>query len=299
MKMGFKSGFVTIIGRPNVGKSTLLNKLVGEKIAIMSDKPQTTRNSIKAIVTGEDYQIIFIDTPGIHKPKHKLGEYMVKTAAGTIGEVDAVIFVVDAEDKETGAGDTFILEKLKDINIPVLLVLNKIDKIEKADVLKVIGRLKDLYNFSSIIPVSALQGDGTNIIPDELKKFLPEGPEFFPEDMITDQPERVIVAEIIREKALHLLKEEVPHGIAVEVLSMKDRGEKEIVDIQAVVYCEKESHKPIVIGSKGSMLKEIGRRARFDIESFLASKVFLELWVKVKKDWKDNENMLKTLFNDY
>jgi len=282
-----------------VGKSTLLNKLAGEKIAIMSDKPQTTRNSIKAIVTGVDYQIVFIDTPGIHKPKHKLGEYMVKSATGSIGDVDAVVFMVDASDKSTGGGDQFILEKLRDVKIPVFLVLNKIDTIKKEELFKVINRMKDLYNFSSIIPVSAMQGDGTDIIMEELKKIIPDGPRFFPEDMITDQPERIIVAEIIREKALHLLQEEVPHGIAVEIISMKERGDKDIVDIQANIYCEKESHKPIVIGSKGSMLKEIGKRSRFDIESFLASKVFLELWVKVKKDWKDNENMLKTLFRDY
>lgn len=297
--MSFKSGFITIIGRPNVGKSTLLNKLAGEKIAIMSDKPQTTRNSIKAIVTGKDYQLVFIDTPGIHKPKHKLGEYMVKSAAGTVGDVDAVIFVVDAGDKDTGGGDQFILEKLRDIKIPVLLVLNKIDTIKKEELFSVISRMKDLYKFHSIIPISAIQGDGTDIIIEELKKLIPEGPKFFPEDMITDQPERIIVAEIIREKALYLLQEEVPHGIAVEVISMKERGDKDIVDIKANIYCDKESHKPIVIGSKGLMLKEIGKRARFDIEDFLASKVFLELWVKVKKDWKDNENMLKTLFSDY
>jgi len=297
--MGYKSGFVTIIGRPNVGKSTLLNKLAGEKIAIMSDKPQTTRNSIKAIVTAKDYQIVFIDTPGIHKPKNKLGEYMVKSATGSIGDVDAVIFVVDASDKATGGGDQFILEKLRDIKVPVLLVLNKIDTIKKEELFAVISRMKDLYKFYSVIPVSAMQGDGTDIVVEELRKIIPDGPKFFPEDMITDQPERIIVAEIIREKALHLLQEEVPHGIAVEVVSMKERGDKDIVDIQANIYCEKESHKPIVIGSKGLMLKEIGKRARFDIESFLASKVFLELWVKVKKDWKDNENMLKTLLGDY
>jgi len=297
--MSFKSGFVSIIGRPNVGKSTLLNKLAGEKIAIMSDKPQTTRNAIKAIVTGNDYQLVFIDTPGIHKPKHKLGEYMVKSATGSVGEVDAVIFIVDASDKSTGGGDQFILEKLRNIKIPVLLILNKIDTIKKEELFKVISRMKDLYKFDSIIPVSAIQGDGLEIITEELRKIIPEGPKFFPEDMITDQPERVIVAEIIREKALHLLQEEVPHGIAVEVISMKERLDKDIVDIQANIYCDKESHKPIVIGSKGLMLKEIGKRARLDIEDFLASKVFLELWVKVKKDWKDNESMLKTLFNDY
>lgn len=297
--MKFKSGFVTILGRPNVGKSTLVNKLAGEKIAIMSDKPQTTRNAIKCILTGKDYQIIFIDTPGIHKPKHKLGQYMVKSATGTIGEVDAVLFVVEADDKEIGAGDRFILEQLKNSRIPVILVINKIDTVKKEEILPIINRFKDAFEFNSVIPVSALQGDGIDIIIEEIKGILPEGPKFFPDEMITDQPERVIAAEIIREKALHLLQDEVPHSIAVEVTSMKERDGRDMVDIQAVIYCEKDSHKPIIIGKKGSMLKEIGRLARFDIEAFLSSKVFLELWVKVKKDWKDNDLVLKTLFNDF
>ncbi len=297
--MKFKSGFVTILGRPNVGKSTLVNKLAGEKIAIMSDKPQTTRNAIKCILTGKDYQIIFIDTPGIHKPKHKLGQYMVKSATGTIGEVDAVLFVVEAGDKEIGAGDKFILEQLKNSRIPVILVINKIDTVKKEEILPIINRFKDVFGFYSVIPVSALQGDGIDIVIEEIKGILTEGPKFFPEEMITDQPERVIVAEIIREKALHLLEEEVPHGVAVEVTSMKERDGRDMMDIQAVIYCEKDSHKPIIIGKKGSMLKEIGRLARFDIEAFLSSKVFLELWVKVKKDWKDNDLVLKTLFNNF
>ena len=298
-KSKFKSGFISIIGRPNVGKSTLVNKLAGEKIAIMSDKPQTTRNAIKCILTGDDYQIIFIDTPGIHKPKHKLGNYMVKSATGTIGEVDAILFVVEADDKEIGGGDNYILEQLKDVKIPVILIINKIDKIKKEEVLSTINRFKGIYNFKTVIPISALQGDGIEIIIDEIKKMLPEGPKYFPEDYITDQPEKIIVAEIIREKILNLLQDEVPHGTAVEVDSMKERNGKEIIDIKANIFCEKDSHKPIVIGKGGSMLKEIGKRARIDIEVFLDSKVFLELWVKVKKDWKDNENMLRSLFQDY
>lgn len=297
--MGFKSGFAAILGRPNVGKSTLLNKLAGEKIAIMSDKPQTTRNTIKCVLTGEDYQIIFIDTPGIHKPKHKLGNYMVKSATGTIGDVDALLFVVEADDKETGAGDNYIIEQLRSSKIPVILVINKIDKVKKEEILGVINRFKKLYDFHSVIPISALQGDGVGIIIDEIKKLLPDGPKYFPDDTITDQPEKVIVADIIREKILNMLEEEVPHGTAVEVMSMKERVGKELVDIQATIYCEKDSHKPILIGKNGSMLKEIGKHARIDIENFLASKVFLELWVKVKKDWKDNEMMLRTLFQDY
>lgn len=298
-RMKFKSGFVTILGRPNVGKSTLVNKLAGEKIAIMSDRPQTTRNAIKCILTGEDYQIIFIDTPGIHKPKHKLGEYMVKSATGTIGEVDAALLVVESMDREIGAGDRFILEQLRSAKIPVILLINKIDAVKKEEILPIIDRFKNSFQFKSVIPISALQGDGVDIIVNEIKEILPEGPKLFPDDMITDQPERVIVAEIIREKTLHLLQDEIPHGIAVEVISMKERQERDLVDIQAVIYCEKDSHKPIVIGKKGSMLKEIGRLARFDIEAFLSSKVFLELWVKVKKNWKDDELVLKSIFMDY
>ena len=297
--MKFKSGFVTILGRPNVGKSTLVNKLSGEKIAIMSDKPQTTRNAIKCILTGKDYQIIFIDTPGIHKPKHKLGQYMVKSATRTLGEVDAAIFVVEADDKEIGAGDRFILEHLKKSKIPILLLINKIDIVRKEEILPIINRFKQVFDFYTVIPVSALQGDGIDILVNEIKNIIPEGPKFFPDDMITDQPERVIVAEMIREKALHLLEDEVPHSIAVEVTSMKERDGKDLTDIQATIYCEREAHKPIIIGKKGAMLKEIGRLARLDIEAFLANKIFLELWVKVKKDWKDNDSALKTFFSDY
>ncbi len=297
--MAFKSGFAAIIGRPNVGKSTLVNKLVGEKIVIASDRPQTTRNVIRCIVNGNDYQIIFIDTPGIHKPRHRLDQYMVKSAAGTIGEVDAVLFVVEAGENHIGPGDQYILEQLKNSKVPVILLINKIDTVKKEDILPLIEKYKGSFSYHSVIPISALQGDGMDIIIDELKKIIPEGPKLFPDDMITDQPERVIAAEIIREKALHLLQDEVPHGIAVEVTSMKEREGRDIAEIQATIYCEKESHKPIVIGSKGAMLKEIGRRARLDIEAFLASKVFLELWVKVRKNWKDNDLILKSLYSDY
>lgn len=297
--MSFKSGFATILGRPNVGKSTLINKLAGQKIAIMSDKPQTTRNTIKCILTGEDYQIVFIDTPGIHKPKHKLGNYMVKAATGTIGEVDAVLFLVEADDKGIGSGDTYILEQLKNSEIPVILVINKIDKIKKEEIFLVIDRFKKCFDFHAVIPISAIQGDGVEIVVEEIKKLVPEGPKFFPEDMVTDQIEKTMVADIIREKILNLLEEEVPHGSAVEIISMKEREGKDLIDIQAVIYCEKDSHKPIIIGAKGSMLKEIGKLARLDIEDLLDSRVFLELWVKVKKDWKDNDTVLKTLFKDY
>lgn len=297
--MGFKSGFVSILGRPNVGKSTLLNRLLQEKIAIISNKPQTTRTAIKGILNGEDYQIIFIDTPGIHKPRHKLGEYMVKSATDTIDEVDAVLFVVEATDNEIGTGDRFILEQLKDAKVPVILLINKIDIIKKHELLPLIDKFRNNFDFHAIIPISALQGDGIDRVIEEIKNILPEGPKLFPDEMITDQPERFIVAEIIREKALELLEDEVPHGIAVEVVSMKEKEERDLVVIQAVIYCEKESHKPIIIGRQGSMLKEIGRLARFDIEAFLRKKVFLELWVKVKKGWKDSDTMLSTLFRDF
>ncbi|MCX7746716.1 MAG: GTPase Era [Clostridia bacterium] len=293
--MAFSSGFVTIIGRPNVGKSTLMNLLVGEKIAIMSDKPQTTRNAIKTVITTEDCQIIFIDTPGIHKPKTKLGEYMVHVAQDTLNEVDAVLFLVEATDSKPGAGDLYIIEQLKKTNTPVFLLINKIDLIGKEQILQIIGNYKELLEFHSIIPVSALKGEGKDIIVKEIKKVLPEGPKYFPDDMLTDQPERVIVAELIREKILQLLSDEVPHGIGVEVLSFKDRENKNIIDIGATIYCERDSHKGILIGKEGKMLKRIGSLSRVEIERLLGQKVFLELWVKVKEGWRNSENMLKTL----
>lgn len=293
--MSFKSGFVTIIGRPNVGKSTLLNQLTGEKIAIMSDKPQTTRNSIKTILTKSDIQVIFIDTPGIHKPKNKLGEYMVNIAEGTFSEVDVVLFLIEATDIKPGIGDLHIIEQLKGLKTPVFLIINKIDLIKKEQLLSVISSYKDLTDFRAIIPVSALNNQGVNLIFNEIKNILPEGPKYFPDDMLTDQPEKNIVAELIREKVLHLLTDEVPHGVGVEVISFKDRENKDIVDIQANIYCEKESHKGIIIGKEGKMLKKIGSLSRVEIENLLGTKVFLELWVKVKPDWRNSDAMLKTL----
>lgn len=293
--MPFKSGFVTIVGRPNVGKSTLLNKLAGEKIAIVSDKPQTTRNTIKTVITREDCQIIFIDTPGIHKPRTKLGEYMVNLAEGTLSEVDVVLFIAEATDIQPGAGDLYIMEQLSKLKTPVFLIINKVDLVKKEQILAVIANFKEKMNFQSIIPISALNDEGTGIIIKEIKGILPEGPKYFPEDMFTDQPEKIIVAELIREKILHLLSEEVPHGVGVEVISFKERENNGLIDIQANIYCEKDSHKGIVIGKQGSMLKKIGSLSREEIESLLGTKVFLELWVKVKPDWRNNNSMLKNL----
>lgn len=293
--MAFKSGFVTIIGRPNVGKSTLLNKLSGEKIAIMSDKPQTTRNTIKTIVTTEDSQIIFIDTPGIHKPRTKLGEYMVNVAEETLRDVDIVLFLVEATDSKPGAGDTFIIDQLKNRKNSIFLIINKIDLVKKDQLLPTISAYKEAMNFDEVIPVSALNDEGVDRIINEIKARLPEGPKYFPDDMITDQPEKIIAAEMIREKILHLISEEIPHGVGVEVISFKERENKDIIDIQATIYCEKDTHKGIIIGKEGKMLKRIGSLSREDIEKMLGTKVFLELWVKVKPDWRNSDNMLKTL----
>lgn len=293
--MSFKSGFVTIIGRPNVGKSTLLNRLAGEKIAITSSKPQTTRNTIKTVVTNEECQIVFIDTPGLHKPKTKLGEYMVNVAHETLNEVDAILFLIEASDIQPGTGDLIIIDQLKELKTPVILVINKIDTVKKEQILSVINNYKDRMEFKAIIPVSALENKGIDIITGEIKKLLPEGPKYFPEDMLTDQPEKSIVAELIREKILKMVSDEVPHGIGVEVISFKEREKSNIIDIQATIYCEKETHKGILIGKQGIMLKKIGSTSREEIERLLGSKVFLELWVKVKPDWRNNENMLKTL----
>lgn len=293
--MAFKSGFVTVVGRPNVGKSTLINMITGEKVAIISDKPQTTRNAIKSIVTGDHSQIIFIDTPGIHKPKTKLGEYMVNMATGTLNEVDIVLFMVEATDTLPGAGDRHIIKQLKEINTPVILIINKIDLVKKENILTLISNYEKLMEFEAFIPISALMGDGTEEIFKEIERLLPEGPKYFPDDMVTDQPERIIAAEMIREKALQLLKEEIPHGIGVEINSFKRRENKDIIDIQANIYCEKESHKGIVIGRGGHMLKKIGTLSREDMENLLESKVFIQLWVKVKPDWRNSSAMLKLL----
>jgi len=293
--MAFKSGFISIVGRPNVGKSTLLNRLAGEKISIISSKPQTTRNTIKAIINSEDSQLIFIDTPGIHKPKTKLGEYMVNLAENTLNEVDIVLFIVEATDEEPGVGDNYIIEQLANINTPVFLIINKIDLIKKELLLARISKFSSKMNFSAVIPVSAINGEGTDIVLAEIKKLLPEGPRYFPEDILTDQPEKMIVAELIREKILELVFDEVPHGTGVEVISFKEREGKNLIDIEANIYCEKETHKSILIGKEGRMLKKIGSLARVEIENLLATKVFLQLWVKVKPDWRNSENMLKQL----
>ncbi|RCX13845.1 GTP-binding protein Era [Anaerobacterium chartisolvens] len=291
----FKSGFVSIVGRPNVGKSTLLNKLAGEKIAIISNKPQTTRNAIKTVVTDESSQMIFIDTPGIHKPKNKLGEYMVDVAQGTLNEVDVVLFLVEASDGSPGAGDIYIMDRLKDVKTPVFLIVNKIDLVKREQLLKVMDNYSKQMEFKAIVPVSALNNEGVEILLNEIKKIMPEGPQYFPEDMLTDQPEKVIIAEMIREKILRLLKDEVPHGIGVEVISFKERTGRDIIDIQANIYCERETHKGIIIGKEGKMLKKIGTLSRVDGEKLLGSKIFMELWVKVKPDWRNSSSMLKSL----
>ncbi|WP_416195908.1 GTPase Era [Selenomonas sp.] len=286
-----KSGFIAVIGRPNVGKSTLINSLIGQKIAIMSDKPQTTRNRILCILTRPEAQIVFLDTPGIHKPKHKLGEYMVKAAEGTLKEVDAIFFVVDATEK-MGPGEYYILERLQATAKPVILVVNKLDLIEKEQVLPIISHYTDKYPFVGVVPVSAKEETNLDALIEEVEKYLPEGPQYYPEDMVTDQPERLIVAELVREKALQLTRDEVPHAIAVDVDEMKARDNGDTY-IRVTIYVERDSQKGILIGAKGSMLKEIGRLARVDIEMLLGTRVFLDLWVKVKKDWRDRDSVLR------
>ncbi len=293
--MAFKSGFVTIIGRPNVGKSTLLNRLTGEKVAITSSKPQTTRNAIRAIITRDDFQIVFIDTPGIHKPKTKLGDFMVNTALGTLEEVDVILFMVEAMDIEPKAGDMYIMDLLKKVRTPVFLIINKIDLVPKDQLLVSMKTYGEMLDFKTIIPISALNDDGVSIIVDEIVKLLPEGPKYFPDDMVTDQPERFLAAELIREKMLEFLKEEIPHGIGVEVVSYKQRPNRELYDIEANIYCEKESHKAIVIGKSGIMLKKIGTAARQEMENLMGYRINLQLWVKVKPDWRNSESMLRML----
>jgi len=294
MTQAFQSGFIAIIGRPNVGKSTLLNKLTGEKIAIVSNKPQTTRNKIMGILTSTDYQMVFLDTPGLHKPTNKLGEFMVKETYTALKEVDLVLFMVDGY-AGIGSGDQLIMSQLKDINTPIVLLVNKIDRVSKDNILKQLSLLNAFTQVAEIIPISAFTGEGLETLIKIMSSYLQPGPKYFPDDMMTDQPERVIVAEFIREKALELLEDEIPHGIGVEIMSMHMREEKQIIDIQAVIYCEKNSHKGIIIGKQGKMLKEIGIRARIDIEEILGSKVYLELWVKVKDDWRNSKGVLRTL----
>lgn len=288
----YKSGFVTIIGRPNVGKSTLLNFIIGEKVSIISDKPQTTRNKIQCVYTQNDFQIVFIDTPGIHKPKNKLDEYMMSASKSTLNEVDVVTFIVD-NSKKIGPLDENIIVQLKGVRTPKILVINKIDKLSKEDIAEIMDTYRRLNMFDDIIPVSAMNGTNVSLYIDVLKKMMPEGPQYFPEDMITDQPERFIIAEIIREKALNYLEEEVPHGVFVAIDMINTRDDKDIIDVHATIYCEKESHKGIIIGKNGRKLKGIGKSARIDIENLLGSQVNLQLWVKVEKNWRDKENKVK------
>lgn len=294
----FKSGFISIVGRPNVGKSTLMNNVVGEKIAIMSDKPQTTRNTIQAVYTDEECQIVFLDTPGIHKPKNKLGEFMVKSATDAFKNVDLVLFVVD-DSKKIGPGDRKIIEDLRGIKTPVILVLNKIDKLEESELFELMQLYSNEDLFKAIVPISALKGRNVNELLKVIGNYLQEGPKYFPDYMITDQPERVLVSELIREKVLHYLNDEVPHGVAVEVERMKSRQDKDIVDISAVIYCERDSHKGIIIGKNGRKLKGIGKSAREDMELLLGSKINLQLWVKVKENWRNLQNYITDFgYND-
>ena len=287
----FKSGFVTIIGRPNVGKSTLMNHLIGQKIAITSNKPQTTRNRIQTVYTDmERGQIVFVDTPGIHHAKNKLGEYMVKVAKTSMKDVDVILWLVEP-DTSIGSGDQEIAKQLSGVDIPIILVINKVDTVPREKILEVINTYKELLEFAEIVPLSALRGQNCDELVDCLFKYLPEGPMFYDEDTVTDQPERQIVAEIVREKSLHALSEEVPHGIAVSIDQMKKR--KRLYDIDATIICERDSHKGIIIGKQGAMLKKIGTNARYEIEKLLDAKVNLKLWVKVKKDWRDSDFLIQ------
>ena len=290
MKNDFKSGFVTLIGRPNVGKSTLMNYLIGQKIAITSNKPQTTRNRIQTVLTTDEGQIVFVDTPGIHKAKNKLGEYMVNVAEKTLNEVDVVLWLVEPT-TFIGAGEQHIAKQLQRVKTPVILVINKVDSVKREEILPAIAAYKDIYDFADIVPVSARSGDNTDELLRVIMKYLPYGPQFYDEDTVTDQPERQIVAELIREKALHSLQDEIPHGIAVAIDRMKMQNK--VMHIDATIICERDSHKGIIIGKQGSMLKKIGSNARYELERMLEAKVNLKLWVKVKKDWRDSEFLMK------
>jgi len=289
----FKSGYVTIIGRPNVGKSTLINYIMGEKLSIVSNRPQTTRNNIQTILTTKESQIIFVDTPGMHKPRHKLGEYMVKVAKQSASEVDVILFITTPGD-EIDNGDKHILEQFKDTKIPVFLLVNKIDENTQERVAKTVQGYSEYFNFEEIIPIAAIKGKNVDIVTKLVEEHIPEGPLYYPEDMITDQQERFIITEIIREKALKLLSQEVPHGIAVEIISMK-RDKKEIYNIEVNLLCEKDSHKGIIIGKGGKTLKQISTYARQDIMKLLGENIHLRLWVKVKKEWRDTSSILKEL----
>jgi len=290
---GYKSGFISIIGRPNVGKSTFLNRVIGQKIAIMSDKPQTTRNKVQGVLTSNDSQMIFIDTPGIHKPKHKLGDFMLKVSKNTLREVDVIMFMVNAEQK-LGKGDEFILEMLAGNPTPVFLVINKIDQIHPDELIGIIESYKDRYDFAEIVPISALQGNNVEDLLTTITKYLPEGPQYYPADQVTDHPERFIISELIREKVLHLTREEIPHSIAVMIDKIRrDEENEDKIRVAATIIVERDSQKGIVIGKRGALLKEVGIRARKDIEMLLGSKVYLELWVKVQKDWRNKSTHLR------
>ncbi|MGC4375993.1 GTPase Era [Fictibacillus sp. Mic-4] len=298
MKEGYKSGFVSIIGRPNVGKSTLLNYIVGQKIAIMSDKPQTTRNKIQGVYTTDEAQVIFIDTPGIHKPKHRLGDFMTKIAQQTLNEVDLILFVVNA-DEGYGRGDQFIIDRLEKVNKPIFLVINKIDLVHPDELLPLIDSYRSKVDVDEVIPISAAQGNNVNTLMEQIIHYLDEGPQYYPEDQVTDHPERFITAELIREKVLHLTREEVPHSIAVVIEQMERRKDSDVVYVNATIIVERSSQKGIVIGKQGKMLKEIGARARKDIEALLGSRVFLELFVKVQADWRNKlRNLREYGFNE-
>ncbi|TFZ40104.1 GTPase Era [Soehngenia longivitae] len=288
----YKSGFVTVIGRPNVGKSTLLNQIIGEKISIISDKPQTTRNKIQLVYTEENIQIVFLDTPGIQTPKNVLGEYMLKVSKSTLNEVDVITFMVD-NSLEIGKQDKGIIEQLMEVKTPKILLINKIDQLTKEEIDYLINKYKAMNMFEYIIPISAIQNKNIDLFISALKKMLPEGPQYYPDDMITDQPERMIISEIVREKALNNLQEEIPHGIYVEVQEIKEREDKNLLDVHVNLYCEKESHKGMIIGKNGKMLKKIGTEARNDIEKLMDTKVNLKIWVKVEKNWRDKVDKVK------
>ncbi|WP_413380138.1 GTPase Era [Alkalihalobacillus sp. 1P02AB] len=288
----FKSGFVSIIGRPNVGKSTLINQVIGQKIAIMSDKPQTTRNKVQGVYTTNEAQIVFIDTPGIHKPKHKLGDFMMKVAKNTLKEVDLVLYVVDATES-FGPGEEFIIERLKETEAKTFLVINKIDQVHPEKLLGVIETYRTKYDFDEVVPISALQGNNVTTLLEQIVGYLDEGPQYYPSDQVTDHPERFIIAELVREKVLHMTREEVPHSIAVVIEQIKRREGSETVYVGATVIVERDSQKGIVIGKQGKVLREVGKQARADIEALLGSKVFLELWVKVQKDWRNKSTHLR------
>lgn len=288
-----KSGFISIIGRPNVGKSTFVNRVIGHKIAIMSDKAQTTRNKIQGVMTQEDAQIIFLDTPGIHKPKHKLGDYMMRVATNTLSEIDAIMFMVNVNE-DIGRGDEYIMDMLKTIKTPIFLVLNKIDLVHPDELMPRIEKYKQYLDFTEIVPISALEGHNVAHFINVLKSYLPEGPKYYPDDQISDHPEQFVVGELIREKILHLTSEEIPHAIGVNVDRMVKEDEDR-VRIEATIFVERDSQKGIVIGKGGKKLKEVGKRARLDIERLLGSKVYLELWVKVQKDWRNKVNFIRQM----